>query len=157
MQKLKTKKRLEKKHIYAGETAYNKIMENIDASKEPATDWKTSAKLTPAWPAAVPSAFVEGGSTSAASNQTNHNHNNNISNASVAGRDQLVAKMARPLVVQRLPAAQVEQNKSHPTSFFVDFEREFQGGVVLTVGGEAGCKVLFLSFPYVCPEPVLVK
>ena len=145
------------KHIYAGETAYNKIMENIDASKEPATDWKTSAKLTPAWPAAVPSAFVEGGSTSAASNQTNHNHNNNISNASVAGRDQLVAKMARPLVVQRLPAAQVEQNKSHPTSFFVDFEREFQGGVVLTVGGEAGCKVLFLSFPYVCPEPVLVK
>ena len=138
------------KHIYAGETAYNKIMENIDASKEPATDWKTSAKLTPAWPAAVPSAFVEGGST----NQTNHNHNNNnTSNASVAGRDQLVAKMARPLVVQRLPAAQVEQNKSHPTSFFVDFEREFQGGVVLTVGGEAGCKVLFLSaFPMFVPS-----
>jgi hypothetical protein len=41
-------------------------------------------------------------------------------------REQLVAKMARPLVTATVPAPLLVQNRSHPSSFFADFGREFQ-------------------------------
>lgn len=117
----------------SGETAYNKILENIDASKE-VVGWKTRPTMSPAWPAAMPSKFSE-----ADSNRT--------------GKGQLVAKMARPLVVQRLPDAPVEQNPERPTSFFVDFGKEFQGGVVLNVNdAKAGSVLRFIASELLLPN-----
>lgn len=117
----------------SGETAYSKVLENIDASKE-AIGWKTSNSLSPPWPAAKPSQFSEGGD----------NH---------TGTGELVAKMARPLVVQRVPPAQVQQNQSHPTSFFVDFGKEFQGGVILNVDdAKAGTVLRFIASELLLPN-----
>jgi hypothetical protein len=117
----------------SGETAYNKVLENIDASKE-VVDWKTNTSLSPPWPAAKRSRFSEGDD-----NQT--------------GTSQLVAKMARPLVVQRLPPAPVQQNKTHPTSFFVDFGKEFQGGVILNVdSAKAGTMMRFIASELLLPN-----
>jgi hypothetical protein len=92
----------------SGETAYAKVMENIDAREAPATDWKTAAASPEAFKLAVVSFYQQ--------------------------REQLVAKMARPLQVNTTVAAPpLLQNRSHPSSYFADFGREMQGGVVLTV------------------------
>jgi hypothetical protein len=116
----------------SGETAYNKVLENIDSSKE-IVGWKTSGSISPPWPAAKPSRFSEPDD-----NQTS---------------SQLVAKMARPLVVQRLPPAPVQQNKTHPTSFFVDFGKEFQGGVILNVDdAKAGTMLRFIASELLLPN-----
>jgi hypothetical protein len=61
--------------------------------------------------------------------------------------------MARPLVVQRVPPAQVQQNQSHPTSFFVDFGKEFQGGVILNVDdAKAGTVLRFIASELLLPN-----
>ena len=93
----------------SGETAYAKVMENIDATKAPASDWKTATTSPKAFEPAALSFYQQ--------------------------REQLVAKMARPLQVNTtVPAPPLLQNHSHSSSYFADFGREFQGGVVLTVG-----------------------
>ena len=97
-------------------TAYAKLLEHMDARQETWPGWRTAADAAlppPAWPAAVPSAYQERGS--------------------------LIAKMARPLVVYDVQPPTVVRNTTTTTAdtpyvdYLVDFGREFQGGVVLTV------------------------
>jgi hypothetical protein len=111
-------------NFLSGQTAYAKVLENIDASKE-VVDWKTSTDIS--WPPAKRSFYQH--------------------------QEQLVAKMARPQVVSAVRAPTVEQNTSRPTSFFVDFGREFQGGVILTVhDGSVGSTLRFVSGELLLPN-----
>ena len=90
------------------ETAYAKVLEHLDAAEE-VVGWRTAPSVSPPWPAAVQSAYQDRGA--------------------------LIAKMARPLQVFDVPAPTVVRNASAPSSFFVDFGREFQGGIVISVHG----------------------
>eukprot|EP00040_Diaphanoeca_grandis_P032975 m.200886 g.200886 ORF g.200886 m.200886 type:complete len:930 (-) comp32780_c0_seq3:56-2845(-) len=102
-----------------GETAYAKALEQIDARKE-VIGWMTQPTVTPMWPAAVASPYQ--------------------------AKENLVAKMARPLQVYKPPSPTITRNQSDVTAFFVDFGRELQGGVILDVGdGVAGTMVNIIS------------
>ena len=95
------------------ETAYAKILEQTDARRE-VVGWRTVATTAPAWAAAVPSFYQ--------------------------ASDQLIARMERPLQVYAVPPPTVTATKTsnpgnHNNAYFVDFHREFQGGVVIRVGG----------------------
>ena len=115
----------------AGLSAYAKVQEHIDASNEAQPDWRTAAVVAPAWPAAVASSFQNRGA--------------------------LVSRMARPLQTYS-PADPTTTRFTDPTggsrpSFFVDFGREFQGGVVLDVlGGAKGATFRIISGELLLPD-----
>ena len=126
----------------AGLSAYAKVQEHIDASHEAQHDWRTAAAVGPSpdspdrpdsppgWPAAVASRYQN--------------------------RSSLIARMARPLQTYR-PADPTTTRFADPTgsgrpSFFVDFGREFQGGVVLDVkGGAKGAVFRIISGELLLP------
>jgi hypothetical protein len=82
--------------------------------------WRTRTTLTSLWPSAVPSV-----------NQPTHS---------------LVARMSRPVTVYTPPTPIISRNTSSITpSFFVDFRRELQGGVILTGIAKAGTVARFVS------------
>ena len=120
-----------------GETAYAKIMENIDARVEVKGDWKVATAMVPAWDDAVPAQtlFMP---------QANSN---------------LIARMARPMQVFDVPQQALHPVASHgataasPTTFFVDFGRMFQGGVILgTTDGVAGTTMRIISGEQLMPN-----
>ena len=120
-------------HPEFGSTAYAKVLEQVDARKEVLL-WKTASAMSPRWPSAVASAYQ--------------------------AFDQLLPKSARPLVVYKIPKPLTrpmyhDENHvgRHSSSFLIDFGRNFQGGVELSVeDGTAGTVVQIISGELLLPN-----
>ena len=120
-------------HPEFGSTAYAKVLEQADARKEVLL-WKTASAMSPRWPPAVASAYQ--------------------------AFDQLFPKSARPLVVYKVPkplTRPMHQDENrvgrHSSSFLIDFGRNFQGGVELSVeDGTAGTVVQIVSGELLLPN-----
>eukprot|EP00039_Didymoeca_costata_P011354 m.159020 g.159020 ORF g.159020 m.159020 type:complete len:742 (+) comp15145_c0_seq4:511-2736(+) len=109
----------------SGQTAYAKVLENIDAAKE-TLNWKISDSVSPAWPPALP--------------------------AAVQNKSELVARMARPIEVYGNPTGTPTYD-SDDIHVFVDYVREFQGGIILDVNdGSPGTVLQFITGELLMPN-----